>query len=35
MSYKEVAIEELKLNPITMIGSEWWLITAENNLTVR
>ena len=27
---KEIDIKELKLNPMTMIGDEWWLITAGN-----
>lgn len=30
MSLKEISIEELNLNPMTMIGGEWWLITAGN-----
>lgn len=30
MSFKNIAIEELKLNPMTMISGEWWLITAGN-----
>lgn len=28
MNFKELAVQELKLNPMTMIGGNWWLITA-------
>ncbi len=31
--FKEMKIEELQLNPMTMIGGEWWLITAGNEET--
>ena len=27
---KEIAIESLQLNPMTLIGGDWWLITAGN-----
>lgn len=27
---KEIDVSQLNLNPMTMIGSEWWLITAGN-----
>lgn len=30
MSLREITYEELQLNPMTMIGGEWWLITAGN-----
>lgn len=30
MSFKKIAIDEIKLNPMTMIGKKWWLITAGN-----
>lgn len=30
MQFKEITVEELNLNPMTMIGNEWWLITAGN-----
>lgn len=30
MSLKEISYEELQLNPMTMIGGDWWLITAGN-----
>ena len=30
MSLKEISFEELNLNPMTMIGREWMLITAGN-----
>lgn len=30
MSLKEINIEELNLNPMMMIGGEWWLISAGN-----
>lgn len=30
MNFKEIKIEELKINPMTMIGGEWWLISAGN-----
>lgn len=30
MNFEEIKIEELKLNPMTMIGEEWWLITGGN-----
>ncbi len=28
MSFKNIPLEELQLNPMEMIGVEWWLITA-------
>lgn len=28
MKLKEISPEELRLNPMTMIGRDWWLITA-------
>lgn len=31
MSLKEIKIEDLNLNPMSMIGNDWWLITAGNN----
>ena len=30
MSLKEISFEELQMNPMTMIGREWMLITAGN-----
>lgn len=30
MRFTEIAVNELKLNPMTMIGGEWMLITAGN-----
>lgn len=27
---REISFSELKLNPMTMIGGEWWLVAAEN-----
>ena len=30
MSFQEVSIEELQMNPFTKIGKEWMLITAGN-----
>lgn len=30
MKFKTLAIEDLKINPINMIRSDWWLITAGN-----
>ena len=30
MAFKEIAIEELKLNPFTKIDKEWMLVTAGN-----
>ena len=30
MSLTEIDITELSINPITMIGAEWWLLTAGN-----
>lgn len=33
MTLKEINLEELNINPMTMIGSEWWLITAGNQDT--
>lgn len=30
MSFKNIPIEELEFNPMTMIGGGWWLITAGN-----
>lgn len=27
---KEISVQELNLNPMTMIGGEWWLIAAGN-----
>lgn len=27
---REISIEELQLNPMTMIGGDWWLIAAGN-----
>ncbi len=31
MSFKEIKYEELNINPMTLIGESWWLITAGNN----
>lgn len=28
MGFQSIKIEDIKLNPMTMIGCEWWLITA-------
>ena len=30
MSFSEINVDDLKLNPMKMIGEEWWLITAGN-----
>ena len=30
MGFKTIAIEELNINPMIMIGSKWWLVTAGN-----
>lgn len=30
MSFKTIDIEELHINPMIMIGSKWWLVTAGN-----
>jgi len=30
MIFKEISSDELKFNPMTMIGGTWWLITAGN-----
>ena len=30
MDFKTLPITELQLNPVTMIGGQWWLITAGN-----
>jgi hypothetical protein len=27
---KEIPVQELCLNPMTMIGGEWWLVAAGN-----
>lgn len=32
MAFINLSIEELKINPMTMIGEEWWLITAGNKI---
>lgn len=32
MSFKSISVQDLSLNPMTMIGSEWWLITAGNTV---
>ena len=33
MSFREIKIEELNINPITMISKDWFLITAGNDET--
>lgn len=30
MALKEISVEELRLNPMTLIGGEWMLVTAGN-----
>lgn len=30
MSFQELPLEELKVNPMHLIGQDWWLITAGN-----
>ena len=35
MGFKEVKVEELPFKPFTKIGSEWMLITAGTEETVR
>ena len=30
MGFKTIAIEDLNINPMMMIGSSWWLVTAGN-----
>ncbi|MDR1867689.1 MAG: flavin reductase [Treponema sp.] len=32
MSFKNIDIQDLHLNPIEMIGEEWWLVTAGNKI---
>lgn len=30
MSFKELVLSDLKINPMDLIGKDWWLITAGN-----
>ncbi len=30
MALKEISLDELQVNPMTMIGGDWWLISAGN-----
>ena len=32
MNFKTIEIEDLNINPITMIGQDWWLVTAGNEI---